>query len=41
MKFSPSQLSTSTRDLERQAKIDIQLVQLMSKMKEGLYKVMT
>ncbi len=35
----PSTLSTSARDLERQAKTDIQLVQLMSKIKEELYGI--
>jgi len=35
----PSTLSTSARDLERQAQTDIQLAQLMSKIKEELYKI--
>jgi chromosomal replication initiation ATPase DnaA len=35
----PSTLSTSARDLERQAQTDIQLAQLMSKIKEELYEI--
>jgi len=35
----PSTLSTSARDLERQVQTDIQLAQLMSKIKEELYKI--
>jgi hypothetical protein len=32
-------LSTSAKDLERQAQTDIQLAQLMSKIKEELYEI--
>ena len=35
----PSTLSTSAKDLERQAQTDIQLAQLMSKIKEELYEI--
>jgi len=35
----PSTLSTSARDLERQSQTDIQLAQLMSKIKEELYQI--
>jgi hypothetical protein len=35
----PSILSTSARDLERQVQTDIQLAQLMSRIKEELYKI--
>jgi len=35
----PSTLSTSARELERQAQTDIQLAQRMSEIKEELYKI--
>lgn len=35
----PSTLSTAAKDLERQAQADIQLAQLMNKIKEGLYEI--